>query len=322
MVRHRGESDLEFSRRKALQVAHDMIGRVTSDEQQPQEIDLSRVVNLRFSGMPFCGLRWFVSLPQALARTKMTDFGFRFFTTVGTSVHTVIQNAVALSKDYHALNDFVCQKCGDRQPLLITPPGRCAKCGSKHFRRDEHEVIWRGAIGHVDEIFVPDLSHRKRLFVMDYKTTSLSNINKVDPPGYVNQLRSYSVTLQEEGYEVLGAGLVYIPRDNPFKWRISHLPFTDQIFRLQRNRMAAWVRQHDQASAVDSLSELRELITSRPCRAKLKSYHADCPHRDFCAGNMEATPSYMSRLARTSYKEVEKWLPIANLKGLKKLPSS
>lgn len=321
VVRTVDDSDEAWANKQAAQHARDMITSVMSDEATVQGTDLGRVTSLRFSGLPFCGLRWFIMLPQSTREYKPADFGFRFFTSVGTAVHTVIQNAVHASKHYHALNDYICEDCKHRHVLNLIPVTKCKKCGSSKVHSDEHEVLWRGAVGHVDEILVPDLRKKKRVYLLDYKTTSMRGLEKENPVGYVHQIRSYGVALRDEEYEVVGCGLVYIPRDNPFKFKLSEIPFGDSEYSLQKKLLGRWVTDHAVAADVSTLRSALELLDSRPCRNKLKSFHCECPHKDFCAGNGDARPERMEVLVRTSYKEMKPWLPIANLKGLKKLPS-
>ena len=296
------------------------LGSMMDKDQVEETVDMARVLNLRFSGLPFCSLRWFLNLPRSLGRGRKSDFGSRFFTSIGHTVHSVFQDAVHNSPSFHALNDYICTSCKKRYVLKLEKPKKCS-CGSILFKREEHEVLWRGAIGHVDENVVPDISRPKSVFILDYKTTSLKNINKKDSIQYSSQIKSYGVALTDAGYEVIGCGLVYIPRDNPYKWRMSELPFNQEVYAKSLSWLEFWLAEHDKGMNVETPKDVMDLLSSRPCRKKVLSCYKDCEHVGICGEETTAYPAEMERRVRRVYKEIKIWLPLINQKE-KSPPSS
>jgi len=287
--------------------------RMMDHDQVDHPVDMARVLNLRFSGLPFCSLRWFLNLPSSLGGKRPSDFGSRFFTSVGHTVHDVFQTGVHHSTSFKALNDYVCTSCKKRYALRLIVPRKCS-CGSLLFRREEHEVLWRGAIGHVDEIVVPDVNYLKRVFLLDYKTTSLKNIYKKDPINYTSQIKSYAVALTDAGYEVIGCGLVYVPRDNPYKWRMSEIPFNRTVYDKSLSWMEFWLEEHKKGMLVESPKDAMELLATRPCREKVLSCYKDCEHVGICGEETVAYPAEMKRRVQRVYKEIKIWLPLINQK--------
>lgn len=283
--------------------------RLTMDEQRSTEvIDMGRVTRLRFSALPYCSLRWFVGLPQTLHghETKLTDFGYRFFTRVGTVVHDVVQKAMGESESVTTLRDWRCKSCKRVRSLREHPPTGCSSCGHTHYEAEEHTVRWRRMIGHVDEIVLLD-RETKSVFLLDYKTTSMKNINKEDPPGYLAQISSYSRALVDEGWNVVGYGLVYIPRDNPFKFRVSAYEFDERSRRIAKNRMERWEHEFHEVGRITEESQALRLIASRPCRDGEKAMFSECPHKVYCAG---CPSDNMEFLVKESFKKVQKFLPV------------
>jgi hypothetical protein len=285
-----------------------------------QPVDMERVLNLRFSSLPFCSVRWFLNLPQKLNGTNVSDFGSKFFTSVGTTVHTVFQDAVHNSPSFHALNDYICTSCRKRYVLRMERPKKCS-CGSILFRRDEHEVLWRGAIGHVDENVVPDINYPKRVFILDYKTTSLKNLHKKDSIQYSSQIKSYGVALTDAGYEVLGCGLVYVPRDNPYKFRMSELPFNQEVYAKSLSWLEFWLAEHKKGMNVETPRDALELLANRPCREKVLHCYQDCEHKSYCGEDNVDHPAEMKRRVRQAYNEIKIWLPL-KIQREKPRPSS
>lgn len=307
--RDKYKNEHDYSAAYAAYTVRSAMVTMLDQGQVEDRVDMARVLNLRFSGLPFCSLRWFLSLPTSLRGNRKTDFGSRFFTSVGHTVHDVFQTAVYHSKSFQALNDYVCTSCKHRYVLRPEMPRKC-RCGSVLFRREEHEVLWRGAIGHVDEIVCPVPSAPKKVFLLDYKTTSLKNINKADPIGYTSQIKSYAVSLTDAGYEILGCGLVYVPRDNPFKWRMSDIAFNPTVYKKHLAWMEFWLAEHAKGMAVETPKDALELIASRPCREKIHACYTDCQFAADCGANGIAHPPIMKQRVKRVYEEIKIWLPL------------
>lgn len=278
------------------------------------KIDPSRGNRLRFSSLPFCGVRWMIkkaATPQGEEFTSV-DFGFKYFTSVGHVVHEIMQTGIDNSEILHALNDYVCKDCESRYFLRKNKPKECKNCGCKSFTREEHEITWRGGLGHVDEILLlSERDGKKYVFVMDYKTTSLFGINKPDPPGYLCQLSSYSVGLMSENPNivVVGYGLVYIPRDAPFRFRVSPYRLGPIEIEKVTKRFVRWKRRFDEAGRVKTKDEFMKLLDTRPCKEKMLQIHSDCEHSHVCAG-CSGRPEQMEFLMEDAFKKLRKFLPV------------
>lgn len=307
--REKFKTEAEYEAAKIAYLVESQLTKVMDDGRVPENVDMARVVNLRFSGLPFCNVRWFINLKNSLGTERPTDFGYRYFTRVGHAVHDVFQTAVEKEGKIEFLKDYVCTQCKKRYVLRAQQPFKCT-CGSFMFKSEEHEVRWKGALGHVDEVIRPYTNRKKSIFIWDYKTTSLNNLNKKDPIGYVTQIRSYAVAMEDAGYEVLGMGLVYIPRDNPFKKRMSVVEWTPKIQKSHRVWMDYWVESHAEGTQVKSLDQATRLLDDRPCKTKQPAVYVGCEFTDFCAGNCQDRPKEMVERITGTYKRVSIWLPL------------
>lgn len=282
----RKSSDAEF--RSFLEKVNHKLKEVTEESRFTEKVDIGRVNKLRFSSLPYCPLKWFVNLPKSLSgiREKRVDFSYKFYTSVGHTVHDVFQTAMHSYEGVTMLDDYVCRSCKHRVPLRGKEVKKCPKCGSLSMARDEHEITWKGAEGHIDNILQVAVKDDTRyVFLLDYKTTSLNSINKVDPPGYLAQLSSYAAGVDEyERMEVLGYGLVYVPRDNPFKFRMSAYRFDENAKRLSAKRFDQWTKWFKVASSVETLKEALALMDIRPCKSGPRFMYSECEHASRCAG--------------------------------------
>jgi hypothetical protein len=271
-----------------------------------ETVDPTRLNTLRFSSLPFCPVKWFLGLEKSVEKDRLVDFGYKYFTSVGTVVHEIFQTTVFESEEVQTLTDWRCESCREIYPLRSVVK-KCTQCGCEKMTRMEHTVGWRGAVGHVDEVV--HLGDR-RIFLLDYKTTSLKNIDKADPPGYLSQISSYALAMVDAGFDVVGYALVYVPRDNPFKFRVSPYEFDSPAREAARKRMTGWKSAFDKSAKVKSLEEVLGFLDSRPCAKSLKSAHSDCPHASMCAG-IPGRPENMEFSLTNCYSRVKKILPIS-----------
>jgi len=303
----------KFDPDHCFDVVTKVLDSVTKESNIQEKVDINRIKKLRFSGLPFCSLRWFINLPKSvLGDFYSREFGFKYYTTVGHAVHDVFQTAMRVNTSVVCLNDFVCLSCKHRHVLLEESPEKCGKCGHRNLVSEEHEVLWNGAVGHVDEILLLDRDTRT-VFIIDYKTTSLSSIDKKDSAQYKAQIISYAVALTDAGYNVVGVGLIYIPRDNPFKFRPSYYKITSKVIERGRKKLKFWKQHHDYATSISSLSEALHLIDMRPCRSEIKTDFIECEFASSCAG-CDADRQSMEYRVRESYRKVKKVLPILEIK--------
>jgi PD-(D/E)XK nuclease superfamily len=281
--------------------------------------DPLRVKRLRFSGLPYCQVKHFASLPQALALSQSKDFRFGFYTSVGTAVHSSVQSALsslaAKSLRVKHIADWKCLTCGKLHSFQ-TQPDQCSFCRSIKFEFQEHTIsIDLGPkhskiFGHVDTIFQrPDTS----LIIVDWKTTSQKNLRKsVENPSlsYLTQLRSYAAAISHSsGLRVDSIALGFIPRDNPNDTEFYVEAYQDKGSPYL-NMLRYWSSDHQQTLRVSKESHLQTLVDKRPCKDALHPSHQDCPMAKRCAGNDEGALSILQN--RFAILKSKDRLPVIN----------
>ena len=285
--------------------------------------DPTRLTNVRFSSFPFCGVRWFLDLPSLVTKASNKDFAFGYFTRVGTTVHEVIQEAFSSlmeeGQSFSLLWDWKCRSCKHREGSLLdaAPTVECSSCGSKTgFSREEHQIRFRGAVGHVDTIISVKLPANIAkvfgspvgLIVADYKTTSTYNVTKKDTLPYksnVAQISKYTGVLQKT-LPVIGWALIYMPRDIPFRYKVIG-KFMDKAEGLKhRKDIIKYVASHKEWSTASSLDEIRELFNQRPCQRadSIPEEFSDCDHCKSCTG----TKGFSK--VESTFKRIQKHIPI------------
>lgn len=281
--------------------------------------DLSRVQKVRFSGLPFCGVRWFYNLPMSTAKVIHKDFAFSFFTSVGTTVHTVIQNTFLSVEDVELLMDWKCTKCGYLHVLVNDRPTECPECGNDDHTHEEHTIEFRGALGHIDQLIKFVWNNKTWIVVIDYKTTTLfatrkrgklpykSNVSQIK--GYCGALNEY---LREKGWKarVMGWALVYVPRDNPFEFQVHAGTMTEKQLDTEVRWIESFVDTHGQWMKVQNLGHAKELSLERPCAKKLHPRFEGCELEGRCAGDQVGCNSLLNE----TFKKVGSRLPIKLLK--------
>jgi hypothetical protein len=256
--------------------------------------DLKRVTQLRVSSFPFCGLRWFLGLPLALNKNKKIPASSAYYFKVGHAVHDVFQKAIPDAlKSYPGLkvyNDWQCAKCKTFY-RFCTEPTKC-KCSSKKFYAHEievsHEVV-KGAprvVGHIDTVLSITIDGVEIFIVLDYKTSSLSSVknwktkfpyleNAAQIKGYVGILADMGINVHKTAY------LVYIPRDNPKKFKA--VPVKASVS-AQKRILSRYVQEFKAVSTLTKESQLKPIIRNRPCAEGLHPDFPSCKWASICAG--------------------------------------
>ena len=274
------------------------MNRIVEEGTTVQSNDKSRLMNIRFSQLPFCPIKWFLSIPSGTAPKSRKPFGFAYFTSVGTTVHTVFQNiiqSIELPYKFELIADWKCKSCGNVHAFSVKPEV-CSKCGSDMLNFEEHEIdiTWSNrrvrAIGHVDLILrYPVGKSAYSYVVVDFKTTSLrassAKVMKVSE-SYKFQLLSYVAAIQHtRNVTVSGAALVYIPRDSPFRHRTVVLPFDSQTLKSMGKHLSKSSKQLQELQEIKVIIGLEPYILSRPCRIAITPEHSGCKFEKECAGN-------------------------------------
>ena len=288
--------------------------------------DPTRLTNVRFSSFPFCGVRWFLDLPSLVTKASNKDFAFGYFTRVGTTVHEVIQEAFSSlleeGQSFRLLWDWKCKSCKHREGVLTDKPPvvSCSACNSSvGFSREEHQIRFRGAVGHVDTVLEVELpSNIAKVFgsptgviVVDYKTTSTYNVTKKDTLPYksnVAQISKYTGVLQKK-LPVIGWALVYMPRDIPFRYKVFGKFMEKSEGLSHRKDIVKYVSSHKEWSSASTLAEIKGLFDSRPCQRadSIPEEYSDCDHCKSCTGSKGFSK------VESTFKRMHKHLPIVKV---------
>ena len=279
------------------------------------KVDPKRLTSLRVSSFPFCGLRWFLDLPRASSKRSTSDFAKAYFTTVGTCYHTLIQAVLAELHTQDALNtyvvaDWLCLGCKKRF-FTQRKPLKCSKCGSTDLASAEVEIQDGPIMGHVDLIIGVEEGNNPPLWVVcDFKTSSIKRLTSGNHTSADNkhQLRAYIRLLQKRGLPVSSLGfLIYIAQDNPFSPKLVPVKMSPK--RTDAN-LSFFKEQYHQASTVNSLREVRELVACRPCHESFLPQYAGCRWGSTCAGKDNS--STMVKEASVVFGRLREKLPIHN----------
>lgn len=283
--------------------------------------DLTRVQKVRFSGLPFCGVKWFLNLPQALSKAVYKEFGFSYFTSVGTTVHEVIQKVFLSVEDVELLMDWKCRGCGHIHELVDKKPSKCPKCGGTEHTHEEHTVNYKGALGHIDQMIRFKFGGKIWIIIIDYKTCTLrateSNSKFKSPlpyPSNVAQIKGYCGAMRSKGHPIMGYALVYVPRDAPFQFVVKAEELTDAEMEKEGKWIEHYVDVHRQWMDVKTWEDVVALADERPCAAKKHKRYADCDHVERCAGDDVGCHS----LLKDAYQKVQFKLPVKDIKPEKK----
>ena len=205
--------------------------------------DPKRLLNLRCSQLPFCPLEFFFNTSRS-PRFQQSSMASMYYTSVGTTVHTVMQTALMQHSD-KIIGNWTCLECGLVKKFTTQP--RC--CGFP-MQYEELDIDYKGIQGHVDTLFLtnkPKKIKNGKFWVVDYKTCSMNNKDaKMKNPGdaYKEQILSYVVLLTKQyNIHIEGAMLVFIPRDNPkepsvWSHKVTDADFKGQVKKLKKYRMA------------------------------------------------------------------------------------
>jgi len=286
-----------------------MMKRLMDETKTVQGNDIERVARVRFSGLPFCGVRWFTNLVGGLSKGSAKDFGFSFFTSVGTTVHEVVQKYFLSVEGVELIMDWRCKGCGRVYSFKSKAPASCKSCGGTSFEHEEHTIEFEGALGHIDQLMVIRFGGKTWIIVIDYKTTTIQAVESRGKLPYaenVAQIKGYCAALHDQGYPIMGWALVYIPRDNPFRFTVKTGELTEKDMAKEADWIRSHVEEHSRWMQIKTLDEARELADSRPCAQKLHPRFKDCALAERCAGDDVGC----NALLKEAYSKVHTKLPV------------
>lgn len=202
----------------------------------------SRVLFLRPSQMPFCAMSFYVNHAMK-GMYRAQDFGSAYYTSVGTTVHEVLQNFLCRSGKF--LANYYCEECKTEHKMSYVH--ECCDFPTKY---NEVEIDYKGIHGHIDAIYKDKFG---RLWILDFKTTSLKGApGKKKDPGvaYKEQIETYAVLTElQYGLKIEGFADAFIVRDNPTSNEppVWSRPLTDEVRKAVRTRLTRYKKMHKAA---------------------------------------------------------------------------
>lgn len=280
------------------------LGRVFDDSQFLETRDVGRVLYLRPSQLPFCPLQFWLSVSTE-GLTRRSNFYSQFYTSVGTTVHTVVQSHLHRSKRFIA--NWYCPVC--KKTRYFKP---VAKCCGLYPQYQEVSINTKGMKGHIDAVF---LDRKGRYWIVDFKTSSTSTLSakKKDPSAaYKEQLKSYAHALSRQlNIKIHGICLVFISRDNPRRRSTWFLELTDNERKQSKLGVARYLRQHRSVLRLTKFSELYELYKNRQCRSleDMRAFTGECPYVSVCSSHLD-----QKALLKDIFKAAH-YVPISSLRN-------
>lgn len=145
---------------------------------------------LRVSKLPSCGL--LEAIERIEKPVKPIPYSMAFYTSVGTAVHSTIQQRAAGSRrvGHMMYGEWLCDdpSCKHKLPRQIRPDSLiCPKCKSGKLLYEELSFNYKGITGHLDMLTMDDRKGRKRrkrrrplVVAWEFKTTGEYNIANPD----------------------------------------------------------------------------------------------------------------------------------------------
>lgn len=302
---------------------------------------------LRPSSFPLCSVLVYKDLAVGAAANgrfeRSMNAGGGYFTSVGTAAHTNIQTYIGKSKKIYGhwkCINHLCpeyHKARDRWKTIVVSGKKVRKLvhgkPTREFSCDnvcpeckydmeyvELTVKHKRVEGHIDCVIMLD-HKRKRIWVADYKTCTGAKVDsgrtKLPMRVHLRQIPSYCHILEKEyGYVVEGFSLIYICRDNPYKFYEHAEPWTDawrkraaKEFKLERLRYKAGVKAWLERDPDIAIAE-------KPCKS-LSHYNSEmafydpCPFLDVCfiKGSLKAALKVIQKQNPYTDKQIEKVRP-------------
>ena len=277
---------------------------ITDSSYRDNHYTLSKKLGLRASGLPFCPLKFILSLPKLFAGEE-TATGSAFFFRVGTTVHEVVQKGVEIAvKELEQdagmipIADWKCLHCGHLH-TFIPRPDECEFCKHHQFEMLEHTVRYRQLTGHIDNVFL--MQPQNKYLIVDYKTATVKKVEGKEEAvfGNVQQIGTYVAIKHSDGYKMLGWALIYIARNSLWSWYpvLEEDPDNEGFLR----RLNKFCDLHEELLTAESLGdkEWGLALDNRVCKTKkqVEERGGYCAFKDICSAhcNGDSAPLEMQR---------------------------
>jgi hypothetical protein len=269
--------------------------------------DIKRIKTLRPSQLPFCPIGFFIE-HASKGCYRSLDMRGNFFTKIGTTMHTVLQEFLGLhtrNGEGVFLADWQCSICRTKYPNSLT-----SECCDFPCIYDELGINYsfadypnRRLIGHIDGVYK---SANGDYYIIDYKSTSLlAAVKKLKDPGvvYEYQVETYACFLRlQYKIKVKGIVLFFVPRDDPSNPTIWSKDLTNVDYKRILKRSKLYLAQHDEVLNVTTIKEALLLARHGKCA------NFFCKH---CKGQPDVIKSILSKAHAVGTKN--KYLPLKDL---------
>tara|TARA_B100000214_G_scaffold375607_1_gene363329 strand:- start:4606 stop:5721 length:1116 start_codon:yes stop_codon:yes gene_type:complete len=267
-----------------------------------------RVPKLRPSSFPKCPVLDWMALYRYKKLGKIEErhsFSQDYFTGVGTVVHEIIQHHIGNTKQVYGNWKCINLKCKKGQEACTlrdatgkvvqegkmtsfhTTDNLCPSCKRPMFY-EELEISAMGSTGHVDCVLV---IRDGKWWVVDYKTTLKRKVDSGELPEskHLYQLRAYAYILKfEYDLPIQGFSLVYLPRDNPFKFfEYSHSFDNKEEFAEAKKVLTTEKFKWDGAERANKTGKYEYAVERKPCKCtedyyEVMDFYDPCPLLDIC----------------------------------------
>lgn len=221
--------------------------------------DVSRVLSLRCSQLPFCAPSAFIGVAKN-PYFQSLDMRGLYYTSVGTAVHTIMQTAIPQSTE-KVIGNWKCRDCGKFLKMRSQP-----ECCDLPMEYVEIDIDYKGIKGHIDCVFVVNGKH----YIVDFKTTSVAAKDKKRKnPGaaYIEQIQSYAYLIGKQyGIKIHGVMLVFIPRDNPDEPVVYEEPIDSEKLKNIGRRLKQQRAAHKDVINAETLEDVIALADYGRCK--------------------------------------------------------
>ena len=212
--------------------------------------DPKRLLNLRCSQLPFCPNEFFVEVSRSPNYSHL-DMGGLYYTSVGTTVHEVMQTALPQFTK-QIIGNWICKECG-----VVEHFQSFKYCCGFPMHYQEIDINYRGIQGHVDCLWKVS---KNKYYIVDFKTCSIQNsASKKKDPGaaYKEQLFAYAWLLKKQyGLEIIGIMNLFLPRDNPKNAVSWAQPISKQNLKETFQRLKLYKQAHRTALNIKNKKDI------------------------------------------------------------------
>ena len=314
-VQHKGRSSRKPTSTKRKGVSQDAadtmdaavadlknyLTQAMNENTLPEMQRYARDIEIHPSSFPYCALKTGYDLLQRnYDPVKHSDFPMNYFTTIGTVVHTLIQNFMGVGG--RVWGHWICSNkhygCPYTKLDEISPYHECPICGGTLAYEEIGYNEGNGVlVGHQDCLFEDVNGH---FWIVDYKTTMLKKSlnhqrDRETLAGnitYHSQQTSYVVLCRRKyghlGIKPRGYMLVFLPRDNPFMFQIVPYLMSMKEIKEKDAIIDRDMVLHTQLLNAKTYIDIVPLIEAKPCTSRkhydstMRSDFGECPLLDVC----------------------------------------